>query len=100
TDFPFFATLTSTKVGSFLGKAAATATSSATPLTEMDVVAAIAAPAAASEPPVVNPPSVAPAPASVAPPSAPDAASLAGSGVVLVSVSFVCAAAVRGVCAC
>ena len=61
TDLPFLAILTRTKVGSSFGNEPSVATSSATPLTEIDVAAAISG-ASGVEPPVVKPPSVAPSP--------------------------------------
>ena len=61
TDLPFLAILTRTKVGSSFGNEPSTATSSATPLTEIEVAAATAG-ASGVEPPVVKPPSAAASP--------------------------------------
>jgi len=61
TDLPFLATLTRTKVGSSFGNEPSVATSSATPLTEIDVAAAISG-ASGVELPLVKPPSVVPSP--------------------------------------
>ena len=61
TDLPFLAILTRTKVGSSFGNEPSTATSSATPLTEIEVAAATAG-ASGVEPPVVKPPSAVPSP--------------------------------------
>ena len=61
TDLPFLAILTRTKVGSSFGNEPSTATSSATPLTEIEVAAATSG-ASGVEPPVVKPPSAVPPP--------------------------------------